>query len=702
VPLTLAIFLMLATVPQQDEKLSPVGNEPGPLVLILGQSEVIRRFQPFDPATFGEDGRRRLDYDFAKAEGAGGDGLARRKVDADEPDGPAIPLGLGLALNDGRPCVVLEMDRPQGKAAISKGVDFSLKLRAVEPNKLREKFGPGVYEGQAWLRFFQGGARDVLPGERKHLLRLRLVIPGRRVARLSVTGTPAVGRRFSVIATVEESLARPEDESSPTGDSRGDRLRVEIVPQGESTATLELPWPVPAGIWDPRETGSKGERAGWAIPPAWLDEPMLIGDPGSRTVLPVDDGPALSVIHRQTLRLPPLFAPGTLTAKLTPVGSASKVTEEIPIGSGLLAGPSLAFLKESISLQAKLAVSQDRSVNPPESIKVMVTDPEGHSEFYELTGERRATGYVWYNKLKNSKDKGRLRASLPGYYKCVPATGNAALDQALGGEVVILAVLEKEATALRRERVAFLGTTPIHWPLIVWLDSGRKDGSMHRAETRGAIALKSVRGPEEIGELSLTLSQIAVPARQRPHDDDKDGKIQFSGSEKTPRTRWPFNRKGISLDLVADIDAATSKKTLPAKGLRERSARFIVAGLGPDKEMIGRIFREPCSYKIAAHWDYYQEWAWLPGLILAAVGFWLYIKHVNAGNKNRSKNRSKATTKGSSTTPTTGQSRFCKAWAEPEKKSEPTTSSEPPSRTPPKDPNSPPGDGKRRFRSEKR
>jgi hypothetical protein len=46
VPLTLAIFLMLATVPQQDEKLSPVGNEPGPLVLILGQSEVIRRFQP--------------------------------------------------------------------------------------------------------------------------------------------------------------------------------------------------------------------------------------------------------------------------------------------------------------------------------------------------------------------------------------------------------------------------------------------------------------------------------------------------------------------------------------------------------------------------------------------------------------------------------------------------------------------------------
>jgi hypothetical protein len=683
--MTLAVFLLAATLAMDDVP-SPIGNEPSPMVLVLGEDAVVRRFQPLDPATFGENGQRLLDYDFEKS---GAAGLTRRKVDGEEPGGKVVPLGLGEAVVDGSPCVVLEMDKPQGKAVLAKGVGFSLRLRAVEPNKLRETFGPGVYEGLAWLRILQRDPRDPLMGERKHLLRLSLVIPGRRVAQLSVTGTPAVGQRVKVVSAVEEVLARGEE-----GAASNDRLRVELVPEGEAVATLELPWPVPAGAWDPRELGPHGERSGWAVPTAWLDEPILAGDSGSKAEVLVGQGPARSIVHRQSLRLPPLFAPGTLSARITPVGSAPQVTKEIPVRSGLLAGPSLAFLNDRLYFRAVLARGDGGIANPPEKLKVRVDPPSGQGKTFSLARDGRATGYASY-ALK-PEDYPKVLA--PGYYKITPATGDPALDEALGGEVVVLAALEKDDARLRRERVAFLGATPLHWPLIVWLDSGRKDGSLHRAETGGAIVLKSVRGPEEIGALSLSLSQFSVPPRQRPHDNQKDGEIRFSGPGKAPMGPWTFDRQGISLDFTADIDGATRRQPPLAKGPRERFARFIVEGIGPDKEKIGRIFREPCSYKIAAHWDYYLEWAWLPGLILLSLLLWWYIRRVGGGKNKVLKKAASSTSPARTSAPAADTGRFGKAWTEPEKQPEPSAPPEPPRRGLPSDPGPPSRDGKRRIR----
>ena len=336
-------------------------------------------------------------------------------------------------------------------------------------------------------------------------------------------------------------------------------------PRGRRAATLDLPWPVPAGTWDPREPGPNGERAGWRVPEAWLDEPILVDDPGTQTELLVDKGPARSVVHRQSLRLPPLFAPGTLTARIAPVGSAPGGTPEIPVRSGLLAGPSLAFLNDRISLRAALAREGGGIASPPDKIKVRVDPPSGQGRTYTLSREARATGYASYI-LKPEESP---RALAPGDYKVTPATGDPALDEALGGEVVVLAALEKDDTALRRERVAFLGATPIHWPLIVWLDSGRKDGSAHRAETQRAMFLKSDRGPEEIGGLSLRLSQISVPTRQRPHDNEKDGEIRFSGPGKAPQGPWTVDQSG---DL-ARPHRRHRRRDAEAGRARERPAR---------------------------------------------------------------------------------------------------------------------------------
>ena len=66
-PSTLAVFLLVAML-STDDKTSPIGNEPEPMVLVLGEDAYVRRFEPLDAATFGEDGRRRLDYEFAKAD----------------------------------------------------------------------------------------------------------------------------------------------------------------------------------------------------------------------------------------------------------------------------------------------------------------------------------------------------------------------------------------------------------------------------------------------------------------------------------------------------------------------------------------------------------------------------------------------------------------------------------------------------------
>jgi hypothetical protein len=688
-PLTLVVPLLLAII-TADDNAGVIGNEPKPLVLVLGEKDLVEKFKPLADETFGKDGKRTLDYEFANGATAG---LVRRKIDEEREEASVIPLGLGAAVADGRPCVVLEMDKVLGTRAITKGVGFSLRVRAVEPNKLREKFGPGVYEGLAWLRFVPRNATDAPTGVRKHLLRLRLAITGRRLAVLSVGGTAAVGQRVKVTAAVEEVVAgqanQEPDASRPT-----DRLRVEFVPEREDVSILELPWPVPPGAWDPRNVGPKQERATWIVPKAWLDEPILIGDAGSRTELLVDQGPVRSVVHRQSVRLPPLFAPGNLTARIVQSGVVSSRSVEVPIRSGLLAGPSLAFLNERIYLRAVLALGNGNIANPPETIKVRIDPPSGQGRVYVLPREGRSTGYASY-ALK-SEDQPRIL--LPGYYRATPANGNPELDEALGREVVIQAALKIDDDAMRRERVAFLGATPIHWPLIVWLDAGRKDGSLHRAETRGAIQLKSVRGPEEIGALSLSLSMISAPSRQDTHDNVKDGVVRFNGPGKTPQGPWSFDQTGISLDLIADIDSATKATPALRKGARERSARFIVEGIGPDKERIGRIFREPCTYIIAAHWDYYLEWAWIPGLIVLALLLWWYFRS-HGGRRAKKAEKRLAAPGASRPAPgvaATGEGRFGRASVEPETTPKPATPAEPPRRGLSKDPG-PPSDRKKRF-----
>lgn len=684
---TLAIFALAATLAAEDSP-APIGNEPSPLVLVLGEHETVRRFQPLDPATFGEDGQRKLDYDFMLTETAG---LSRRKVEADEPDGPVIPMGLGHAVDDGRPCVVLEMDRPQGKAAIRKGEGFALRFRTVEPDQLRATFGPGVYEGLAWLRFLQRNPGDPLAGERRHLLRLRLVVPGRRVVRLSLMGKASVGCRLKVNATVEEVLK--EMSEIATNATPGDRLRIDLIPEGEPVARLDLPWPVPAGAWDPRNPGQHGERDDWAFPTPWLDEPLLVDDPGSKTETTIDGGTARSQVVRQSLRLPPLFAPGTLTAKLGPAGVDTGRTFETMIHSGLIVGPTLAFLNDRISIRAVFARGELGSAQLPDRIKVHIDPPSGPGKTFALLRDSRTTGHAAY--LLDPKNSPRLLA--PGYYKVTPATSDPAIDQALGSQAVVLAALEKDDSAARRERVAFLGATPIHWPLIVWLDSGRKDGSAHRAETRGALAMRAVRGPEEIDAISLRLSQISVPSRQRPHDNDKDGEIRFAGPGKTVNGPWAVDRQGITLDLTADIGAALRKQSRLVRGPRERYVRFLIEGVGPDRERIGRIFREPCSYKIAGQMEYYQEWAWLPGLIVLAGLVWWYIRRVGGGKKRASKKAPVSAETARPSPAPAGKGRFGHAWIEPERPTESSVSPEPPRRRLPDDAGPRPDGGKRRF-----
>jgi hypothetical protein len=709
VPLTLAVLLLAGMLPQ-DNLTFVTGVEPGPMVLVLGDPDAVLKFQPLDPETFGKDGLRRLDFDF-KAGGAGAN-LARRKVD-DEKSTEPIPLRLPGATVDGRPCLVLEMDQVPGTAPLAKDIPFSLRLRAVEPDKLRQEYGPGVYEGLAWFRIFpddprgpnkeeqKQGLSDSLKGGRQHQLRLRLVIPGRRVAQLKVEGTPAVGQRLKVFAAIEEVLAGARSEASAD-----DRLQVDIAPQGEAIAPLKLPWPVPVGAWDPQDPGAKGERSGWAVPEEWLDEPILGDGPGPKQDRLVENGPARSIVHRDSFRLPPLYAPGTLTVRISPAGATSRETDKIAVKSGLLVTPSLAFLpppgeppvpKERIVLRAILARGEGGVADPPDKVQVRVESPSGQSQTFTLSSDGRETGYVTY-ALKREQQP---RVGKAGKYKVTPATGKPALDKILGGEVVVLVALEKDdSRLLGQERVAFMRAEPIHWPLIKLLNSNLENTSETGTKTLEAIKFKALLGTAEIDRLSLWPSPMTLDPPPGPHDNARDGDVHFAlvadPKSRTKGPPWTVDTEIIALALIVKIKPE-NQKAPPSikKGIRTRSERFVIAGVGSDKEKIGRIFRESFSYKIAEPWDYYVEWAWLPGLILLGSLLVWYIRR--AGGRKRKVPRKAASSKAASDRPgpADGRSRVRPAWTEPEPSAAPTKPPEPPRRELPKKPGPPPRSGKR-------
>lgn len=612
------------------------------VVRVLGDTSP-QVHDPLDIATFGEKGDRVVDYDLIEHDSYKPARLIRRRISPEEDGEPevAIPLGIDKPVASGRPGVFLHA--PSGRASLAKGETFSLAIGQDEPEKLRAEYGPGVYEGFARLKITVRGGDDrkeqVVKGDRPHNIYICLVIPGRRAIKPKLAGIVSVGQRPKLLAAIEQVLP---DEKEPEKTTSDDRLHVKIEQEKESGNVDEswnLPWPVPAPIepdksvglaWDPRNLGSSKTMASGSVTGTWLDEPILVNDPGTEFPILVDHSKARSIFFRQTLALPPLFAPGKLSAWVETSGAKEAPRREIAVRSGLWASPGLAFLGEPIRIRAVL--SRNDVTDPPSTVSVQVTSPDGKvPKTYELRRDENVKGY-WLYDLKGINDRDRPRASVAGYYRIrgLPIPNRPELNEALDREIRVFVALKRDDRRLRNhERVAFVGTPPIHWDIVRWWSSYLKDGALHSARTANAIELRAERGPEEIEGLTARITSD-------PPDTETDGVVGFVGpGARNPETFWSFDQKTLPLALSVNIDAQVKNKAL-TQGPRLQEARFLVSGKKGD-QAFGRIFVEPIAYEIASQSKYYLELAVPVGLILAAgVIVWAIIRK-GRGTRGRPK-----------------------------------------------------------------